>query len=245
MAKTKHRFGYIPDLADHRDYAFKAPMITLPPSVDLRPHCPPVYDQGNLGSCTGNAIAGAIQIMENPPLAPMTPSRLFIYYNERAMEGTIKSDSGAMIRDGIKSVAKQGVCDEKLWPYIISKFATKPSNTAIVNALKNVIHAYERVEQTETGIKSALATGFPVVYGFSVYSSFESAIVGKNGKVPMPKKNESLLGGHAVVACGYNKEFVTFRNSWGLWGDKGYGYMPWAYILNSNLASDMWVIKRL
>src|SRR5438874_4074423 len=121
--------GWIPDLPDARDHLYAAPpaMLTqLPAAVDLRPQCPDVYDQGHLGSCTGNAIAGVIQFDQmrqhlKPP-CPFLPSRLFIYYNERVMEHTVHSDAGAQIRDGIKSVSKQGDCPESEWPYDVGKF---------------------------------------------------------------------------------------------------------------------------
>src|SRR5450631_3498884 len=124
-------YGWLPDLPDQRDlsYAAPAPLLKkLPASVDLRPQCPPVYDQGQLGSCTANAIAGAVQFDEiRSGIAPTwTPSRLFIYYNERALEGTVSADSGAQIRDGIKVIAKLGVCPESDWPYDITKFTEKP-----------------------------------------------------------------------------------------------------------------------
>ena len=125
------RYGWVRDLPDHRDFMYSVPVATLqalPSSVDLRPHCPPVYDQGQLGSCTANAIAGALQFDEikEHKNGLSTPSRLFIYYNERVIEGTVTSDSGAQLRDGVKTVAKQGICPEKVWPYDISKFAVKP-----------------------------------------------------------------------------------------------------------------------
>jgi C1A family cysteine protease len=126
-------YGWIPDLPDHRDHLYAAPpprLTALPPSTDLRPQCPPVYDQGQLGSCTANAIAGAIEFDQmKQGQTPFVPSRLFIYYNERDIEGTVGSDSGAQIRDGIKSVAQQGVCPEPEWPYDITKFTEKPPDT--------------------------------------------------------------------------------------------------------------------
>ena len=116
------RYGWIPDLPDHRDYAYAAPvaaLVKLPALVDLRAACPAVYDQGQLGSCTANAIGAAVEFdqMKQKLKEVFMPSRLFIYYNERVMEGTVDQDSGAQIRDGIKSVAKQGVCPEEMWPY--------------------------------------------------------------------------------------------------------------------------------
>src|SRR6202171_5535853 len=125
------KYGWAPDLPDHRDHLYSAPqpvLAKLPPKKNLQSGCPPVYDQGQLGSCTANAIGGAIQFtqMQEKLATIFMPSRLFIYYNERVIEGTVASDSGAQIRDGIKSVNQQGDCSEDLWPYDISKFADQP-----------------------------------------------------------------------------------------------------------------------
>ena len=133
--RRANRYGWIPDLPDFRDYRYAAPSpaaAPLPPKVDLRTFCPPVYDQGELGSCTANAIGGAIEFDQMKQALPdvFVPSRLFIYYNERVIEGTVDDDAGAMIRDGIKSVARQGAPHETVWPYTIAKFRTKPSAPA-------------------------------------------------------------------------------------------------------------------
>ena len=244
----KQTYSWKPDLPDQRDFLYEAKaVLTLPKSVDLRPTCPTVYDQGQLGSCTGNAIAGALQfeqIKKKDP-TPFTPSRLFIYYNERVIEGTVKQDAGAMIRDGMKSVHNQGACKETTWPYIINKFKTKPIVKAYNEGLKYKTVVYSSVLQDQNSVKQCLANGDVIVFGFTVYESFESAEVAKTGIVPMPKTTEQMLGGHAVVAVGYDddKKWVICRNSWGpLWGDKGYFYMPYDYFF-SKLTSDFWVIN--
>ena len=243
------RYGWIPDLPDHRDHVYSAParMPALPDSVDLRPQCPPVYDQGELGSCTANAIAGALEFDRRKQQLPdFVPSRLFIYYNERVMEHTVASDSGAQIRDGIKSVAKIGVCPESEWPYDISKFTAKPPAQCYTDAKLDRAVSYQRVQQSLTQMQGCLASGIPFVAGISVYESFESDSVAKTGMVPMPHPTEQLLGGHAILICGYDviKGVFTFRNSWGdSWADKGYGYLPFDYLLDKNLADDFWVIK--
>jgi C1A family cysteine protease len=212
--------------------------------VDLRPFCPPVYDQGNLGSCTANGIGFAYEFDHMKQKLPdFMPSRLFIYYNERKIEGTVKSDDGANIRDGFKSVNKQGVCPETEWPYDISKFAKKPPCKCYRDAKKDVSINYKTINQTLIDIKSSLTQGFPIVIGISVYESFESAEVSNTGIVPMPKVNESCLGGHCTAVVGYDdsKNWWIVRNSWSdNWGDKGYFYLPYPYLTNQDLSSDFW-----
>src|SRR5579883_554996 len=238
MPRKTARYGWIPDEPDHRDYVYAVPpavLATLPASADLRPQCPPVYDQGQLGSCTANAIAGAFQFDElKQKLAnAFMPSRLFIYYNERAMEGTTGTDAGARIRDGIKSIVQLGVCAESEWPYDPAQFAVKPSGQCYQDALGNRAVQYQRVMQSLMQMKGCIASGFPVVFGFTVYDSFESQQVAQTGVVPLPAPTESVLGGHAVAAVGYDDASQRFivRNSWGTgWGVQGYCSMPYAYL---------------
>ena len=245
-----HRYGWQRDLPDHRDYVFAAPLAALgplPAAVDLRPQCPPVYDQGQLGSCTANAIAAAIQFDRlKQKISDFVPSRLFIYYNERVIEHSVASDSGAQIRDGIKSVGKQGDCPETEWPYVISKFKAKPPVKCYADALQYKAVSYQRVIQSLAQMKGCLAAGYPFVFGFTVYESFESAAVAKTGHASLPKSGESVVGGHAVVGVGYDdtKQWFVVRNSWGeKWGMKGHFTLPYAYLSDANLASDFWTIR--
>jgi C1A family cysteine protease len=247
------RYGWIPDLPDHRDHLYAAPpevLEQLPPSVDLREGCPKtVYDQGHLGSCTANAIAGAFEFdLLRQGLRDFMPSRLFIYYNERAREGTVPCDSGAMIRDGIKSVVKQGVCDENEWAYDIARFADQPPGTCYTDAKRNRAAGYQRVPRTLNQFKGCLAHGYPIVFGFRVYQSFESPEVARTGVVPMPAPGEEALGGHAVLAVGYDDATGRFlvRNSWGPdWGDGGYFTLPYGYLTDRGLSSDFWALLQV
>jgi C1A family cysteine protease len=221
-----------------------ATVSRLPANVNLQSKCPPIYDQGQLGSCTANAIAAAVEYIDNPRFMP---SRLFIYYNERVIEGTIDSDSGAQIRDGIKSVATIGVCPEKDWPYVIADFARKPNAKAYADAGKTKATSYFRVAPDLTQMKGCLAEGFPFVFGFTVYNYFESAQVAKTGVIRLPTTNDTVVGGHAVMAVGYDDKSGTFRvrNSWGTsWGQRGYFTMPYAYLMSQHLASDFWTIRK-
>jgi C1A family cysteine protease len=206
-----------------------------------------VENQGQLGSCTGNAIAGAVEFLERKDRVRfVNVSRLFIYYNERLIEHTTKSDSGAMIRDGIKTVVKQGVCSERKWPYTVSKFAVKPPAACYREALEHQVTSYQRI-LTIDEMRTCLARGFPFVFGFTVYESFESPQVARSGVVPMPQAGERVMGGHAVLAVGYHdadRRFIV-RNSWGAsWGLQGYYTMPYDYLADRDLADDMWTIRR-
>jgi len=240
------KYGWKPELPDHRDYPYTLTAgIVLPPAIDLRSQCPPVYDQGELGSCTANALAGAIEFaqLKQKRKTPFIPSRLFIYYNERTIEGTIGQDAGAQIRDGIKTTVKYGACPETEWAYDATKFAIKPPKKAYTDALNYQVVKYQRLNNI-SDYKNCLASGIPFTFGFSVYESFESEEVAKSGNAPMPTKKEKMLGGHAVLCVGYDdaKQVFICRNSWGAnWGQKGYFTLPYAYFTPS-LTDDFWAI---
>jgi len=256
------RYGWKADLPDQRDHSYAVPPHILPQissSVDLRNQCPDVYDQGRIGSCTANGIAAALEFdMMKQGLTVYTPSRLFIYYNERVIEGTVGSDSGAEIRDGIKSVASQGDCPESEWPYDDTpadpngnfppgaKAGMQPPQSCYDDAIRHKALNYQSINQNLADMKGCLSSGYPFVFGFTVYESFESAEVARTGNVPMPSADERIVGGHCVVAVGYDDEEGRFicRNSWGSgWGDAGYFYMPYAYLLDDNLSADFWTIR--
>jgi C1A family cysteine protease len=200
-------------------------------------------DQGNLGSCTANALCAAFAYES----AGFEGSRLFLYYNERVLEKDVAQDAGAFLSDGIKCLEKYGVCPETEWSYFISKFATKPTPTCYTDALKHVAVTASNIQNTLAAMRQSLFLGLPFVVGIAVYDSFESEAVARTGLVPMPNTNtEQLLGGHAVLVCGYDdkKKLFIVRNSWGVsWGNKGYFYLPYAYLTNSSLSSDLWNIS--
>jgi C1A family cysteine protease len=240
--------GWKRDGQDHRDLRYTPRRKATDTVLDLRSFCPPVYNQGPLGSCTTNAIGFGYhfdELKQRIKYAFM-PSRLFIYWNERFLDGTVNEDAGSEIRTGIKTIGKQGVCSEDMWPYDVSQFTKKPSDDCFAEALKHRAIKYMRVDQDLEHLKACLQEGFPIVFGFNVFTSFESAKVAKTGMVPMPKKNEKNIGGHAVAIVGFddNKQCFIVRNSWGAdWGDGGYCYMPYAYITNKDLCDDFWTIR--
>lgn len=254
-----------PNNPEHKTIILAVPRAGLPKSIDLRPQCPPIYDQGTLGSCTGNGLAAAFAFIEHhklnskpntnsflkPHLKPdsnktwFMPSRLFIYYNERRMEGTIPDDAGASIADGVKSIHDIGVCSETHWPYDITKFTQQPPTLLYKEAAKHRTNKYRRLSNDLIQLKTALAQNSLVVFGICVYESFQSDEVARTGIVPMPGPNEHFLGGHCIVLCGYNDETSMFivRNSWGTqWGQQGYCEMPYTYVSDENLSCDFWAI---
>lgn len=254
------KYRWVRDPIDTRDHIYQLDnTLTLAPRVDLRQYCSPIEDQGNLGSCTGNSIAGQIELIDRKNGKNLDVSRLFIYYEERVLEGTVRFDAGAYIRDGIKVCYTKGAPLESLWPYAINKWATKPTTAAYTDALKRKVTGYQRCANF-AAVKNALAAGNPVVIGFDVYESFEGAWGDiphgqpNSGMMPMPNKfTEQLLGGHAVCIVGYddtlpvpgrsNGRFIV-RNSWGTnWGDNGYFYMPYDVIKDTTMSSDFWLIS--
>ena len=242
------KFHWKTDKPDARDFIYKLNTVVPPLTVDLRQlYSTPVEDQGNLGSCTGNAIAEAIELIDKKNGKNTEVSRLFIYYYERLLEGTVNYDNGAYIRDGIRACYTYGAPLESLWPYNISKFRTAPTSAAVQDAARRKVTLYERATDFNACI-NALANGYPVVIGFTVYSSFESGNWWyTTANMPYPNtRSESVLGGHAVLLVGYNNSTQRFivKNSWGTnWGDHGYFYMPYQVIQNTNMSSDFWVIK--
>jgi C1A family cysteine protease len=243
-------YGWIPDLPDVRDFQFAAaPEVVkeLPPKVDLRDQCPPVYDQGQLGSCTANAIAAALEFDQMKQHEhEFVPSRLFIYYCERQVENTINDDSGAQIRDGIKCVNTIGAPPETDWPYEVSKFREKPPDNAYSDAKLAQALEYKRIQRVLDDMKACLAEGYPFVFGFSVYASFEGEEVKNTGVAQMPAPDEEFKGGHAVLAVGYDnsEERLIVRNSWSdQWGMKGYFTLPYGYLTERGLSSDFWSIR--
>jgi len=249
MSDVKRSYGWKPDIPDFRDFRYGgiARAVYLPTKVDLRKTCSPVEDQGQLGSCVGNSVIGCLEFLQKKNLDFVTDlSRLFAYYNARLLDGTTQIDSGAYIRSGIKGLAKYGVCTEEQWPYIISKFAKKPTAKCYTAAKAKAIISYHRIE-TLNDMLSCLAEGYPFVFGFAVYDYFESATMARTGILKMPTANEQMLGGHAVMAVGYDqtKKRILVRNSWGVnWGLKGYFWMPYDYINSRDLADDMWTIRK-
>jgi C1A family cysteine protease len=265
MPNVRHSLGWVRDLPDQRDHLYSAPLLqlkALPAEVDLRKqfHFKP-YDQGRIGSCTANAIAGAIQFdRARAKLHPaMTPSRLFIYYYERSLEHSVPSDSGAQLRDGIKVVSKRGAPAESEWPYddtpaneetqefpSTCKAVKRPTEGVLDDALKYKVTSYSRIQQTLAQLKGCLAEGCPFVFGFTAYDSLWDHAGNPKTRVPLPSSADAVAGGHAVLAVGYDderREFIA-RNSWGAEvQERGYFYMPYAYLTDPQLASDFWTIR--
>lgn len=254
-------YSYRRDKKDERDHKFSRSIalhseVVLPKTVDLRKKCPPVYDQGKLGSCTANAGCTCREmLLDNPQI---NLSRLFLYYIERGMEGNIKKDSGASLRDTCKSIHKLGVCEEKYMPYDVDKFTQSPPRQAIVNANKYKISAYKSLDTLDEIKQNLALRQQPVLMGMDVYESFESEDVRKTGIMPLPEEGEKTLGGHAVLVVGYRDivktsgfaakhkiktGYLVVRNSWGEnWGDKGYFYMPYSFAA-PEYTYDYWIME--
>lgn len=236
-------------------------ITAMPAKFDFSGSIMAIHDQGRLGSCTAQSITQAMEYKLFQKEAYQTLSPLFLYYNERKLMGTIKEDSGASLSDGIKAICTWGVCLESLWTYSddMKKFMVKPSKEAYENAknymgLDSIKTSY--VNYSLESIKYRLSQGIPVVFGIYVYPSFESQDAEKTGKIPMPSARERTLGGHALMFTGYNDETQEFKfaNSWGKkWGDNGFGYLKYDYVMNVGapshrpyfFANDIWSIDKV
>lgn len=242
---ANHVYNWQPQLPDKRNYpSHVKTKLILPREVDLRPKFIAPFDQLEEGSCTANETAGAMWYYWNGQHQKFTPvfSRQFIYYNERNYEGTPNEDSGAIVHDGFRVVRKYGAPTEESWPYS-QPFNLKPDANSFSTAKQWRIPFYRHPAQTARALKSVLAAGYPIGFGFTVYDSFESEAVARSGVVPLPSRSESVLGGHAVLLVGYLKYngawYFIVRNSWGTnWGKAGYFFMPFDYVLDKELCSD-------
>lgn len=252
------RYGWAPDPPDHRDLKFnlsRAARGALPPTVDPRANQPPIRDQGELGSCTGHGMAATLEcgnVRNGEPLVPL--SRLMAYYNARRLDGTTAYDSGASIRSVVKAAARWGCCPEDCWPYDIAKFMDQPSRRCYSEARSSLVLKYERVAQDRDALRAVLAAGLDIVFGFTVYESFEDEYTARTGIVRMPGRGEHAISGHCVRAIGYTdvalpdvpaRHFIC-ANSWGSdWGLKGYFALPYEYMISDDLAADFWVVKKV
>lgn len=252
----KRGYGWKPSLPDINNHPADTEGMEVVDQVDPRAEMPPVYDQGQLGSCTGNAIAGALEydcILNNTHFG--TPSRLFVYYEERVREGTVTTDSGAYGHDGFKVLRKTGAPPEELWPYDINQFATKPTQTAFDAAAEHKIERYihpglggvSKIERVES-FKRVLSNRQTIAFGFPVYESFESEALASTGVMEVPQRGERIIGGHEVLLVGYLEEepdYGLVRNSWGDgWGLGGYFLAPWAWLADPKFCMDWRSIYR-
>lgn len=243
----EYGLGWKKQPIDDRDKKYTFSLKSFKSKVDLRCYCSEVYNQLDIGSCTANAVSGAIEFIQkrNKIVPIIKPSRLFIYYNSRKLEGTENEDSGAYIRDVFKVVNNNGFCSESVYPYDTSKFKEKPSLDIFRLAqLKNI--QYHLLDQNINALLHCLSSAKPIVFGFDVYSNIDSTKTKTTGFLDIPNKTiDIFIGGHAVLIVGYNliDKYFIVRNSWGNnWGDKGYFYIPFDYVLNPELSSDFWTV---
>jgi len=276
-SKIKRGYGHIPESKTANHPKISLPKINLTQNINLVSNLPLAqmepYDQGQLGSCTANGLAFCYvydEIKQNNKIQFM-PSRLFIYYNERYIEGTTNQDAGAQISDGVSVLQQFGVCSEEEWPYDAPKYMDVPTYECYATGSKckalktgNVLEMEAGVNKS-THVVAALAAGYPVILGFVVFNSFEDDTTSQTGTMSMPSPTDTVVGGHCVVIVGHNMELgFLVRNSWGnQWGcpangpntPRGYFWMPSAFLNGSYMAnqgdgtfvqtdycSDFWVI---
>ena len=239
------RFPVCADRFDHRDMRCKIEKTPLKEFVDLRIWASPVEDQLSLGSCTGQAVIGAYELLlrKQQPEKFIDLSRLFVYYNARLVEGDefVGSDNGAYVRNAIKAAREYGACAEALWPYTIKNFAIAPPVHTYEDAKRRIIKNYYRVDDVDAML-DALNAGYPIVASMDVYESFDDLETSSDYILKMPQGYDQLIGGHALTLVGYDlqKKLMLARNSFGSdWCMDGYFWIPFAYI--KNYFMDNWI----
>lgn len=248
MKASTRRFGTHPDVPDLRDLIYLPELRRTPRAVDLRPACPPVYDQGSLNSCCAHAIAAAIWFEERRKTAARvpSPSRLFLYYNERVYDRVVPKNVPVSLRHAYKTARRLGACPEPLWPYRIHGYAVRPRQSCFDAALHTRVSRYYRLHRNLDSMRSCLAEGHPFALGISVYPSLKTRQVHRTGHIPLPARRERLIGGHAILAVGYSDttRSLIVRNSWGRgWGHEGYGFLSYDYVMHEHLAWDFWTCR--
>ena len=233
----------------------------IPKKVDLRKDCTPVKDQGNIGACTAFAAVGMYEYFQKRAFGKyLDGSERFIYKATRNMLNWT-GDTGAYIRSAMGALALFGVPPSSYFEYDESLFDDEPPAFVYTYGQSFQALTYYRLDplgssgnQTLDQIKKQVCAGFPVMMGFTCYSSLFHQDVAASGEIPYPSRNESVQGGHAVLIVGYDDNNVIInpytnkrtrgslmiRNSWSEnWGDGGYGAIPYAYV-KEQLASDFW-----
>jgi C1A family cysteine protease len=244
--------GYVKDKLDPRDYVYKInkniAQVKLPQKFTLNKTMPPVLDQDAIGSCVSNAVCNALGFLNLKMNKSVNlKSRLFNYYNTRVLEGNTDVDSGCQIRNAIKVCNKIGSCYEVTWPYEITQFNHKPSDSTYTEAKKHKLTVYQRVAQNRNAIKACLISGFPIIIGFLCYNTLFNPSVERTGDILSPTRRDYPIGGHCVLITGYNDltQRYEIMNSWGTeWGKDGYGTIPYTYIENPKYAFDFWQIQK-
>jgi C1A family cysteine protease len=255
MSIKQMNLGCVKDQPDPRDFKFlKTTHWTELSPIDLRPFCPPVRSQSYIGSCTAFSATQLFDfVRKKNKLVNWKPSPLFTYYATRKFANLQDQDSGASVREALKSTARDGVTMERYWPYDIGKYRENPPEEAWINAEKHQTLEYFRVDDFDKSVfLGCLNDGYPFIFGIYLYSSFNSFQTVLSGIVPMPDlQNEKRIGGHCMMAVGWKKieqegvekEYLIVQNSWGdTWADKGFCYIPMEYVM-SNDTFDFWTIR--
>lgn len=249
--KLKRQKNDIRDLKFHKEYK-QIINLNLPDKINLYNLIPlPILNQENLGSCTANVISNYIlYYFKQYKMKEYQPSRLYIYYFSRLLEGTINEDSGCDIRNVLKAVSKYGACNEKIYPYIIKNFKEIPPYYCFLDGKLRIKKIrYLSIEQNLNIIKNCLYRRYPIILGVNIYESFENQDTLKSGNILMPNINiEQNLGFHCILLIGYNdiENNFIFINSWGDGvGNNGLFNIPYEYILSNQLSNDLWIIDSI
>ncbi len=249
VALSRYNLNYVFATEDPRDQKFKALFgypdpSKLPKAFELQ-DWGEVFDQFDLGACVGWGVYYALRWVLKKRGIKLEPSVLFDYFLGRKLAGyPTNEDTGMTVRDGYKAVAHYGICTASTWPYDVNKFSTEPPETAFTEAKKYPTFRYLSLDSDINYLKKCLVDGYPITFGAALFASFMTSQTARSGNIPVPNvKTESRAGGHCMTIVGYDDAKKAFKvcNQWGTsWGQKGFCWFPYDYMLNKSLCSDFW-----
>lgn len=250
----KYGKGWRPDKPNRFDHVYSGdPGQDVPGAVSLRtsPFNFPAFDQGPWGSCVGQGVARICRFALRKAGKPdIMPSRMAIYGLGRRLEGTLDSDAGMEIRDGLLVVAADGIVPEDQWDYSESHLTEIPPNSLLHDAKQHKAIEYLRLKRDDDlyHIRHCIAQGWPVTFGFTCYERLDADSTARTGIIPLPRRGEQVIGGHCMVVDEFNhaKRKVSGYNSWGTaFGDQGRFIMDYEWLLDEGLSDDFWTVRTM
>lgn len=228
-------------------YPVWPPELGSIPGAFRLPNLPPPQDQLDISACAVNACAAALNTLyAHMGMKLFQASRMFLYYNTRRYIMRLHQldvDSGCNLRDVCCAASTFGVCNESQWPYRRNLLGMQPPSKLYGAAASIPGCTHHAVQQCLPHILACLLNNQPIVMGMSMFTNVRS--IQKDGILAMPREQDTLLGAHAVMLCGYDlKEHrLLVQNCWGeAWANRGFFEVPFDFVLNGTYCWDLWTM---